>query len=89
MSRGFVFGVEGLDKLFGEALKPPVTIVIAGHPGAGKTTLASSICYYNAINGHKCFYVSLQEDKAKLYGNMRNLGLDLEGSGLVVSFNQL
>ena len=78
MSRGFVFGVEGLDKLFGEALKPPATIVIAGHPGAGKTTLASSICYYNAINGHKCFYVSLQEDKAKLYGNMRNLGLDLE-----------
>jgi circadian clock protein KaiC len=86
MSSKLVFGVEGLDKLFSDVLKPPATIAIAGHPGAGKTTLAATICYYNALNGHRCLYVSLQEDKVKLFRNMRNLGIDLEaleGKGLV------
>jgi circadian clock protein KaiC len=72
------FGVEGLDKLFSDVMRPPVTIVVAGNPGAGKTTLASTICYYNALNGHKCLYVSLQEDREKLFSNMKNLGIDLE-----------
>jgi circadian clock protein KaiC len=72
------FGVEGLDKLFSDVMRPPVTIVVAGNPGAGKTTLASTICHYNALNGHKCLYVSLQEDREKLFSNMKNLGIDLE-----------
>ncbi|MEM1526294.1 MAG: ATPase domain-containing protein [Ignisphaera sp.] len=74
----FVFGVNGLDRMLMGVLDPPSMLVIAGHPGAGKTTLASSICYANALKGFKCLYISFQEDKEKLYKNMKNLNIDLE-----------
>lgn len=73
----FSIGVDGLDRLLGEALTPGTSIVIAGHPGSGKTTLASTICYANTLKGHKCLYISFQESKRKLLRNMRKLGIDL------------
>jgi len=76
---GFTFGVEGLDKIIGSALEPGVLIAVEGHPGSGKTTLASTICYHNALRGHRCLYFSLQEGRRKLFRNMRRLGMDLEG----------
>ena len=79
-------GISGLDELLGNFISPPFTIVIAGHPGSGKTTMASTICYYNALKGHKCLYISLQEDKEKLFEYMSKLGLDLgkiESEGLL------
>jgi len=76
MENIFSIGVDGLDRLLGDALTPGVSIVIAGHPGSGKTTLASTICYTNALRGHKCLYVSFQESKQKLVRNMRRLGID-------------
>ncbi|MET1160753.1 MAG: ATPase domain-containing protein [Thermoprotei archaeon] len=74
----FVFGIEELEQTFRGILEPPSTIVVAGHPGAGKTTLAITICYSNAKRGYPCLYVTFQEEKAKLYRNMKNLGIDLE-----------
>lgn len=71
------FGIEGLDKLYGGALYPGSLIVIAGHPGAGKTTFASKICYANALNGYKTLYLTLQEDRDKLYRILSNLGLNM------------
>jgi len=52
--------------------------VIAGHPGSGKTTLATSICYNNALNNNRCLYISFQETRDKLYRAVKSLGLDLE-----------
>lgn len=49
-TRGFTMGVDELNALIGEIV-PPYTILIEGHPGAGKTTLGSSICYHNALRG--------------------------------------
>ncbi|MEM0027445.1 MAG: ATPase domain-containing protein [Ignisphaera sp.] len=72
-----VFGVDVLDKYFKNALEPPATIVVAGHPGAGKTTLASTICYANTLRGYRCLYISFQEDKEKLFRNMAGVGMDL------------
>ncbi|MEO3992732.1 MAG: ATPase domain-containing protein [Desulfurococcaceae archaeon TW002] len=72
------FGIEGLDKTLGGFILPPYTIVIAGHPGAGKTIMASTICYSNALKGYKCLYISMQEDKEKFYKYMSRLGIDLE-----------
>jgi len=72
----FVIGVPGLDRLVGEVVAP-YTILIAGHPGSGKTTLASTICYRNALKGEKCLYISLYEDKEKLFRYMERLGLRL------------
>jgi len=80
----FTTGVSGLDSLMGE-ITPPYTVMIAGHPGAGKTTLAETICYNNAVNGLKCLYISLYEDKEKHYRYMERLGLrlsEVEARGL-------
>ncbi|MEM2297511.1 MAG: ATPase domain-containing protein [Ignisphaera sp.] len=60
-----IFGIEALDKMISDALRFPSLVVVAGHPGAGKTTLASSICYANALKNLKCLYLSFQEDKEK------------------------
>jgi len=72
----FTLGVPALAEFIGDIISP-YTLLIAGHPGAGKTTLATTICYYNAIGGHKCLYVTFYEDKEKYYRNMKRLGLDL------------
>jgi circadian clock protein KaiC len=78
-TRGFTMGVDELDALIG-GIVPPYTILIEGHPGAGKTTLGSSICYHNALRGKKCLYVSFYEDKDKLYSYMDKLGIRLTGA---------
>ncbi|MEM4553696.1 MAG: ATPase domain-containing protein [Ignisphaera sp.] len=74
----YVFGINELDELLGSSLSPRSMVVIAGHPGSGKTTLASTICYSNTLRGHKCLYISLQEDREKLFNNMKKLGIYLE-----------
>ncbi|MEM1873513.1 MAG: ATPase domain-containing protein [Acidilobaceae archaeon] len=73
----FVFGVKGLDHAYGKALRPGMLIAIAGHPGAGKTTLALMMCLANIKRGHRCLFVSTQEDEFKIRDNCRNLGLDV------------
>lgn len=76
MSAVFSTGNRDLDALIG-SIHPKYMLLVVGHPGAGKTTLASSICYENALRGHKCLYVSFYEDRDKLYRNMAELGIDL------------
>ncbi|MCC6035297.1 MAG: hypothetical protein LM567_07380 [Desulfurococcaceae archaeon] len=73
----FTTGISGLDKLIGEIVSP-YTILVAGHPGAGKTTLATTICYANTLQGKKCLYLTFYEDKEKYYRFMKRLGLNLE-----------
>ncbi|MEL9940170.1 MAG: ATPase domain-containing protein [Ignisphaera sp.] len=80
MSKDLIFGVYGLDKMFGDLLASPSAIVIAGHPGSGKTTLASTICYANAVNGNKCLYISFQEGKERLFNVAKKLGLDMHSA---------
>jgi circadian clock protein KaiC len=71
-------GIESLDKLLPNIMAFNTLLVIAGHPGSGKTTLATSICYNNALNNNRCLYISFQETRDKLYRVAKNLGLDLE-----------
>ncbi|MCD6323515.1 MAG: AAA family ATPase [Desulfurococcales archaeon] len=88
MSRGdgkIIFGVETLDEVFPDVLIPGTMMLIAGHPGAGKTTFASSMCYKNASRGIPCLYISFIEDKDKFMNFMGRLGFDfreLEAEGL-------
>ncbi|MEM4488353.1 MAG: ATPase domain-containing protein [Desulfurococcaceae archaeon] len=70
-------GLRELDLLMGE-LRPKSMLLIVGHPGSGKTTLASKICYSNALRGHKCLFITFYEDKEKLYRNMGKLGINLQ-----------
>jgi RecA-superfamily ATPases implicated in signal transduction len=53
-------------------------IVIAGHPGSGKTTLASSMSLAAVSQGYKCLYISFQEPREKFYEETYGLGLNLE-----------
>ncbi|MCE4607085.1 MAG: AAA family ATPase [Desulfurococcales archaeon] len=76
---GFRFGVSGLDSLLVGGLRGGSLLVVAGHPGAGKTTLGASLCAANALEGRRCIYFSVQEPREKLYANLKRVGLDLEG----------
>jgi circadian clock protein KaiC len=71
-----VLGVESLDIILGRVLEPGALILIAGNPGAGKTLLASTICYANASRGIPCLYVSLQETKEVFFRHMREFSMD-------------
>ncbi|MEM1816221.1 MAG: ATPase domain-containing protein [Desulfurococcaceae archaeon] len=74
--KGFTTGSSELDKLIGE-IPPRTMLLIVGHPGSGKTTLASQICYANAVRGHKCLYMTFYEDREKLFRNMGRLKINL------------
>ncbi|MEM2512286.1 MAG: ATPase domain-containing protein [Ignisphaera sp.] len=74
----YVFGVKALDDILSGALMPNSLVVVAGHPGAGKTTLASSICYANALKDLRCLYISFQESKEKLFRVMKNFNMDFK-----------
>ncbi len=74
----YSIGNESLDEILKDSLKPPSFVVIAGHPGAGKTSLALSSCYKNVQLGNKCLYITLQESKEKLLNTARVLGFNLD-----------
>ncbi|MEM0249608.1 MAG: hypothetical protein QXG15_02320 [Desulfurococcaceae archaeon] len=38
-------------------------LLVIGYPGNGKTTLANSICYENALEGYRYLYVSFYGDE--------------------------
>lgn len=72
-------GVKGLDKLLKGGLPEGRNILVSGSCGTGKTTLAMQFVY----EGIKQFkepgvFVTLEEDKEKLYSNMKNFGWDLK-----------
>ena len=72
----FVFGIEEMDEYYGGALAPKRLVVLKGHPGSGKTLLASTICVANAVRlGHRCLYISLQEDEEKFVEYSQGVGL--------------
>lgn len=70
--------IKGLDEIVGKHVKFPSLIVVGGHPGAGKTTFASTICVNNAKKGKKCLYLSFQEDIDKLASSLGALGKELK-----------
>ncbi|MEO3993763.1 MAG: ATPase domain-containing protein [Desulfurococcaceae archaeon TW002] len=65
-----------LDNILGKILNFGALILIAGNPGAGKTLLASTICYANASNGIPCLYVSQQETKEVFFRHMKDFNMD-------------
>lgn len=78
VEKKFVFGIEGLDKYYSHALVPGTSMLIAGHPGAGKTTFASMLCYSNALKGSPCLFISFGEHKEKFLKHMKSFNMDFE-----------
>ena len=74
----FPIGVEGLEEVLGGGLRAGTTVLIEGDPGAGKTVLAATICYANAVRERPCLYVSLRERWEVFREEMLGLGMDFE-----------
>ena len=74
----FKFGVGGLDAYYPGVLVPGTLLVIAGHPGSGKTTMAAQLCHANALDGRRCLYVSTQETEEKFLRFMMRFNFNFE-----------
>ncbi len=72
-------GVNGLDDLIEDGFPDESLILVAGGPGAGKTTLSAQFLYEGATRyGEKGVYVCFAETKKALVRNMLRFGWDFE-----------
>jgi circadian clock protein KaiC len=72
-------GIPSLDKILGGGFQSGDTILLAGQPGAGKTTLGLQFLYDGATNcDEPGIYVSFVESVSKLKRNAVPFGWDLE-----------
>ncbi len=72
-------GVTSLDKIIEGGLCRGDTVIVAGQPGTGKTTLGLQFLYYGATRyGENGVYASVIESGDKLKRNARRFGWDLD-----------
>ena len=87
--------VNGFDELFAEKGIPKGnSILVAGGPGTGKSTLCRQICYNLVLKGKKCMYVSFEESKERVIRSMENFGWNVQkyidnGNFLIQKINPL
>jgi len=72
-------GIPGLDEIMHGGFIAGSTILLAGHPGAGKTTFGAMFIYYGATKyGDPGIYLNFNESKSIFYSFMRKFGMDFE-----------
>lgn len=72
-------GVEGFDELVENGFPSDSVILIAGGPGAGKTTFAAQFLYEGAVRlGERGVYVCFAETKRSFLRSMLRFGWDFE-----------
>ena len=72
-------GIEGFDAVTRGGFVRGSLILLAGHPGTGKSTFAAKFVYEGAVRyGEPGVYVSLTEPRDRFYAYMKGLGIDLE-----------
>ena len=72
-------GIPSLDKLIEGGLCRGDTIIVAGQPGTGKTTLGLQFLHHGATKcGENGVYASVIESGGKLKRNARRFGWDLD-----------
>ena len=72
-------GIPGLDDVLGGGFLKGSLILLAGHPGAGKTTFSAMFIYNGAVKfGEKGVYLNFCESKRDFYAYMKNFGMDFE-----------
>ena len=77
-SRGRVSsGNENLDEILGGGYRQGSSILLAGPPGTGKTTLAATFSQAAARRREKVLYLAYEESKAAMIESMLSPGLDL------------
>ena len=87
--------VSGFDDLFTEKGIPKGnSVLVAGGPGTGKSTLCRQICFNLVLKGKKCMYVSFEESKERIEKSMKKFGWNPngcieEGNFLIQKINPL
>ena len=71
-------GIKELDKIIGGGYYPGYVVLLAGHPGAGKTTFAASFLYYGAKSNEPGVCISFAERKEEFYRHMKSFKMDFE-----------
>ena len=72
--------VRGLDEQLQGGIPTGHVVLIAGKPGTMKSSLAFHVLYHNAKNdGRGGVYVTLEQSRDSLVGNMVGLGLSVTG----------
>ncbi|MFA5406867.1 MAG: ATPase domain-containing protein [Candidatus Nanoarchaeia archaeon] len=80
-------GVSGFDELLDKGIPRSSTILLCGGPGTGKTIFGLQLCYFGALAGEKCLYISFEESEEDLRKHMNDFGWDpepLEKKGLLM-----
>lgn len=67
-------GIDELDRVLGGGLVPGSYLLLAGEPGAGKTTMASEIVLHLSREGRKVAYISGEESAAQVKMRLERLG---------------
>ena len=87
--------IGGFDELFTDKGIPKgSSVLVAGGPGTGKSTLCRQICYNAVSRGKKCMYVSFEENIERIQRSMQSFGWDVKkyvenGSFLIQKINPL
>jgi len=72
--------VRGLDEQLQGGIPTSHVVLLAGKPGTMKSSLAFHMLYGNAANdGRGGVYVTLEQSRESLLGNMAGLGMDVTG----------
>ncbi|MFQ6076996.1 MAG: RAD55 family ATPase [Candidatus Bathyarchaeia archaeon] len=72
-------GIRGFDELVENGFPSESVILLAGNPGAGKTTFAAQFVYEGATKlGDRGIYVCFAETKRAFLRSMMNIGWDFE-----------
>ena len=74
-----VLGIDELDYILKPGLMKNAILLIAGHPGVGKTTFAAQIIYNSIVkHGKKAVYLSFAETREDFYRYMETIGFNFE-----------
>ncbi len=71
-------GISGLDEFLNGGIPRGNIVLVAGTPGAGKTTMAAKFLYEGLRRGEPGVYLSFLESKADFLRFMKLLGMDFE-----------
>lgn len=71
-------GISGLDELLNGGIPRGSIVLVAGTPGAGKTTMAAKFIYEGLRHGEPGVYLSFLESKSDFLKFMKLLGMDFE-----------
>lgn len=79
-------GIPGLDEIIDGGIPAGSTVAVIGPFGSGKTTFGMQFLNYGLLNGEKCVFISLEEEKESIILSAENFSWrfrDFESEGVL------